>query len=41
MGKKRTREVEGKDAPIEDPAVDKMDEDDEDEEVRNTALCTL
>jgi len=32
MGKKRTREVEGKDAPVEDPAVDKMDEDDEDEE---------
>lgn len=36
MGKKRSRELEGKDAPVEDPTVDKMDEDgDDDDEVGN------
>ena len=33
MGKKRSRDVEGKDVP-EDPAVDKMEEDDEDAQLK-------
>jgi hypothetical protein len=32
MGKKRSRELEGKEPPVEDPTVDKMDEDDDDDD---------
>lgn len=32
MGKKRSRELDGKEPPVEDPNVDKMDEDDDDDD---------